>query len=300
MIKLRVSNSPVSWGVDYADHPGNPPWKQVMDEIVEAGYEWTEPGPIGYYPEDPDFLRTEFEKRGQRVSGSFIFEAVYRQEDTQNLREITHRACRLLAPLGAKYLVIVPHVVPERLRVAGRSAEAPRLEGDEWKTFIELVGKTGQTIADEYGLTAAIHAHVGTYLEFPDEIEHALEDLDPDSVQLCLDSGHSAYAGFNPVDFYLKHADRIQHLHFKDIDREIHQRVIQDKLDFHTAVRIGVFCQLGKGVVDFSSLKQALEQTDYSGFATIEQDRDPEGRTDPLTDAIENLAFLRKAGLVTQ
>ena len=299
MMQLRVSNSPVSWGVDYANHSGNPPWKRVMNEIAEAGYEWTEPGPIGYYPEDPNFLKAEFKKKGQQVSGGFIFEAVYQKEHAENLREITHRACRLLAPLGGRYLVIVPHVVPERLRVAGRSQEAPRLEEDAWKIFVELVNEMATIITQEYGLSAVIHPHAGSYLEFPDEIEHFMDDIDSTLVQLCLDTGHSAYAGFDPVDFYLKHASSIKHLHFKDIDQDIHRRVIQEKLDFHSAVRAGVFSQLGKGIVDFFSLKRALEQTNYRGFATVEQDCDPTGNTDSLTDARKSLAFLQGVGLLT-
>ena len=89
------------------------------------------------------------------------------------------------------------------------------------------------------------------------------------------------------------------HLHFKDIDRETHARVIRDEIDFHTAVIEGVFCPLGRGLVDFAAFKEALAEADYDGFATIEQDRNPAGEHNPLADAKENLAFLRQIGIAT-
>ena len=55
-VKLRIGNAPCSWGVEFADDPRNPPWERVLDETVEAGYEGTELGPIGFMPEDPALL----------------------------------------------------------------------------------------------------------------------------------------------------------------------------------------------------------------------------------------------------
>ena len=299
-MRVRIANTPVSWGVDYADTPTNPPWQRVMDEISEAGFEWTEPGPVGYYPEDTELLKTELERRGQRTAGGFIFEDVWDRRHAEALFAVTHRACRLLSGLGGRYLVIVPHVVPERIPVAGRSDAAPRLNGEGWKTFISLVSEASKIARDEYGLSATVHPHVGTYLEFADEIERTVQDIDPALVGLCIDTGHVAYAGIDPVALYRRHADVIPHLHFKDIDRSIHARVIGEEIDFHTAVTEGVFCPLGRGVVDFAALKDALESTGYDGFATIEQDRNPAGEHNPLADAVENLAFLRRVGIVAE
>ena len=42
-----------------------------MDEITEAGYEWIELGPYGYLPTDPETLKSELDRRGLRVTGTF-------------------------------------------------------------------------------------------------------------------------------------------------------------------------------------------------------------------------------------
>lgn len=52
-MKVKTSNAPVSWGMSYVGQPGSPPWQKVLREIAEAGYRFTELGPIGFYPEDP-------------------------------------------------------------------------------------------------------------------------------------------------------------------------------------------------------------------------------------------------------
>ena len=67
-------------------------------------------------------------------------------------------------------------------------------------------------------LTAVLHPHVAGYIEFRDEIDRALEVLDPDLVKLCIDTGHSAYAGIDPAQLLRDHAARVAHIHLKDID----------------------------------------------------------------------------------
>ena len=53
---MRVGNAPCSWGVEFADDPRNPAWKQVLKENAEAGYKGIELGPVGFMPEDPPVL----------------------------------------------------------------------------------------------------------------------------------------------------------------------------------------------------------------------------------------------------
>ena len=115
--------------------------------------------------------------------------------------------------------------------------------------------------------------------------------------RFCLDSGHCAYAGFDPVAACKRLARRIDYLHFKDVDPLVHARVIAAGVGFYDACAQGVFCKLGLGAVDFEALKQAVEESGFSGWAAIEQDCDPAGETSPLADARYNLAFLRANGI---
>jgi inosose dehydratase len=113
---------------------------------------------------------------------------------------------------------------------------------------------------------------------------------------VCLDTGHCEYAGFDPVDFYRRHRERVTYLHFKDIDPKVRQRAIDERIGFYDACAAGLFCNLGDGIVDFLALKGELVSSGFSGWGTVEQDCDPSGARSPLADAKTNLSYLKKIG----
>ena len=62
-MEIRIGSAPDSWGVWFVEDEKQTPWDRFLDEIQEAGYEWTELGPYGYLPTDLSTLRRELEKR---------------------------------------------------------------------------------------------------------------------------------------------------------------------------------------------------------------------------------------------
>ena len=292
---LRVANGPVSWGVDLPDKPGAPPWQDVFTEISEAGYKWCELGPVGYLPDDDDLVRAELDTRGLGVAGSYIFQPLHDDDQLAHIADITQGTCRRIAGLGGKFLVVIDMVSHERGATAGRSAVAPRLDGQAYEVLLKGLRQSAR-IALEHGLTPVLHPHAGSYIEFEDEIERVLDDTADDGLQLCIDTGHFAYAGVEPVRFLAEHRDRTPYLHFKDIDPIVHQKVVSDGVAFFDAISLGVFCPVGQGVVDFNALAAELKNG-FDGPGTIEQDRDFRSPTTPLEDAKASLDYLRGLGL---
>jgi inosose dehydratase len=292
---LRVANGPVSWGVDLPDKPGAPPWDEVFSEISEAGYRWCELGPAGYLPANDDQVKAELGARNLGVAGSYVFEPIHEPDRHDRIAEITHRTCRRIAALGGGFLVVIDMVSSARGATAGRSAAAPRLDGSDYRGFLAGLRQTTR-IAIEHGLTPVLHPHAGSYIEFEDEIERILDDTADDGLQLCIDTGHFAYAGIEPVRFLAEHRDRTPYLHLKDIDPVVHQKVLSDSVAFFDAIPLGVFCPVGRGVVDFAALAAELAQG-FDGPGTIEQDRDFGATTTALEDAKASLDYLRGLGL---
>jgi inosose dehydratase len=134
-------------------------------------------------------------------------------------------------------------------------------------------------------------------VEYKDELEDVRNCIDPKLLGGCLDIGHIIYAGFDPVAFYRRHSERISYLHFKDVNPIILRQAIDNRTGFYDACAAGVFCNLGEGIVDFLALKSALLAAGFSGWGTVEQDRDPKGARSTLVDATANLNFLKVAGL---
>jgi inosose dehydratase len=292
---IKLANAPVSWGVDYADDPKNPAWQTVMNEISEAGYTHTELGPFGYYPTDPSRLADEFRQRGLKVVAGFVFQPLHDPAEAERVLAVAKSTVDLLSAVGGDRLVTIDHISDQRMATAGRSDLAERLDDARFRHMVDLVDRIAD-MALEKGVTPVIHQHAGCYIEFEDELDRMLEALDPEKVGICIDTGHMSYAGIDPVAYYNRHAQRTKYFHFKDIDREIHRRVLDEKVPFLDAVAQKVFAPLGQGVVDWPGLAAAMRDNGYSGAATIEQDIDPTVSLDPLADARASLAYLRSVG----
>lgn len=288
---VRLATGPVSWGVDFADAPANPPWGNVLDEIAMTGLGTLELGPVGYLPEDAEALRAELLQRSLTVVGSFVFEDLHDPAAHEQILAVSERACKAIAAAQGQVLVIIDRVSKERGASFGRTTDARRLSEPEWRQMLDCAKRIAE-IAATHGLAPAFHPHAGGYVEFEDEIDRLLADTE---LGLCFDTGHAALAGIDAAAALSKYADRLVHLHLKDIDGEVLDRARAQKMSFWDALAASVFCPIGAGVVDFTQVAERLASAGYQGFATIEQDRVP-GTGSPLQDIAASLRVLSRAG----
>lgn len=289
---IRIATAPGSWGVEPPAGAADPPWQLVLDEIALTGFDGVELGPLGYLPEDPDRLTEALRDRGLELAGGFVMEPFHRAQARERWLDVARRTCRVLAGAGARRVVLIGSLEPERAVTAGRPDAAPRLDARGRRALYAAV-RAAADLAGELGLRAAFHPHAGTFVEFGDEIEGLLADTD---VDLCVDTGHAAYAGLDPAALLREHAARVSHLHVKDVRADRLALARSRALTFPQAVAAGVFCPLGEGAVDFGAVRAALADAGYDGWATFEQDRlagDPRARP----DAEASLHHLRRLGI---
>ncbi|MEC8236087.1 MAG: TIM barrel protein, partial [SAR324 cluster bacterium] len=154
--------------------------------------------------------------------------------------------------------------------------------------FGSEVAKTGGMGMDRHVQSVLFGTHPG----------NRADAFDESVLKICLDTGHTVYAGFDPVDFMQKNMDRISYMHFKDIDPEVKRQTIANRTDFYEACGNGIFCNLGKGVVNFKEVRQLLEDSNFEGWCTVEQDCDPRLQISPMDDARNNRQFLQSIGFV--
>jgi inosose dehydratase len=294
---LSIGNAPCSWGVEFADDPRNPPWKRVLDEAKAAGYTGIELGPLGFMPEDPAILGPALAERDLTLIGGVLFRPFHDPAQWTQVWDAANRTCRALAAHQAKRLVLIDAISARRAPTAGRGEEAERLRGADREGFLNRIRAVATLGREDFGLEVSMHAHAAGFVEFEDELVDVLEAVDSKLLGVCLDTGHCEYAGFDPVDFYRRHRERVTYLHFKDIDPKVRRRAIDERIGFYDACAAGLFCNLGEGMVDFLALKSELASAGFSGWGTVEQDCDPAGARSPLADARTNLLYLKKIGL---
>ena len=286
----RFATGPVTWGVDFADSPDNPPWTLVLDEIARSGIGALELGPLGYLPTDGAQLREALTSRGLTSVGSFVFDDMHTPAERPRVVEAARRASEVIAASGGTVLVVIDRPGPDRTPTAGRSAAAQRLSGDRLDDLYATLSAVA-AVAVEHGLDPAVHPHAGGYIEFDDEIDRIVQDT---TLNLCLDTGHLAYARIDPVAAIRRYAGRVTHIHLKDVSPTVLAAVDTEELGFWDAIARQIFCPLGAGVVDLAGVLGALADIGYDGHATIEQDRVP-GVGSPLADLQASLDALRRA-----
>ena len=173
----------------------------------------------------------------------------------------------------------------ERDYAAGHSDRAPRLDADAWAGMVANIRAIAELARDRHGVRAVIHPHAGGYIEFEDELDRIAADVPADLAGLCLDTGHLDYSGMDPVATIRRYADRLDYIHFKDIDAG---RLRRRHGPPHPLLR-GL--RRGRHVPDRSrphrlSGPSAGSSTEigYGGYITIEQERDPRNAGGVLAD----------------
>jgi inosose dehydratase len=287
---VDVGTASVNWGFDpLYTWVQRPPFERMLDEMAAAGYGGTE---ISYnFPADTEELRLSLAKRGLRAAATF--HAVDLREASKHdsaLRDVVPIADRLQA-LGSDTLILSDAPTPPRLAVAGRvSADgSDGLNAAQWRAMGDGLNRIGEFLLAR-GMRGVFHPHVGTFVETRAEIDRLCAMTDPLLLGLCPDTGHLAYAGVNSEDLFQDYAHRIGYVHLKDVDSDLLARVHSEKIGFVRAVELGLFVELGEGVVAFDRIIESLARVDYGGWLVVEQD----APRDPLGSAISNRRFLRE------
>jgi inosose dehydratase len=236
------------------------------------GYSATETGPPGYFAADGAAAVERARRYGVELIASFL---PLRLDDAdgfeQDLAALDTTVGVLEATGDGGIVLLADMETPERARAAG-SDERRRATGWDRETF-DRAGERLQRAVEVVrarGLDAALHPHAATHLESVEETEEILARTD---VGLCIDTGHTTVGGGDPVEFARRHADRLRHVHLKDVDRGLLARLGRGELDMDEAWPLGIFCEFGAGVVPLREFLALPEVRGLDGWAVIEQDR---------------------------
>ena len=294
--RLTLGTAPDSWGVWFARDDHQVGWQQYLDDVQNAGYVWTELGPQGFMPQDPQQLRDELDRRGLKVCGGTVFASLHKGKDALDkaIREFGQEA-KLLSEVGAKYLIHLPEQYTDLH--TGAAMEPGELDPEGWKNLISGTNELGKVIFSEYGVNLVSHPHADTHLDIQDRIEQFLVETDPRYVNLCLDTGHVAYCGGDNLQIIEHFPERISYLHIKLVDPKIRERVQAEGLSLAEAVPLGIMVEPPYGEPDVPSLLNALAALDRDMFAVIEQDLYPIPSHLPLAIQARAAGYFTALGL---
>ena len=297
---MRIANAPCSWGVlEFDGMESSAPCAQVLDEIAATGYAATELGDWGFMPTDPQALSAALAARALGMLGAFVPVRLADASAHQAGVEAAVRTARLLAATGEAPLVVLADgcaTDPARTARAGRIIRDDSLPETAWQAFASGCDTIARAVRDATGLRTVFHPHGACFVETPWEVDELMQRTDPTLVGLCLDTGHLMLGGGDPLEIYQRHATRVWHVHFKDFDPRVFQRARGGSWNYFEAMRHGIFCELGRGAVDFAAMLRELREHGYDDWIVVEQDVLP-GMGSPAHSARRNRDFLRGLGV---
>jgi len=303
--QIKVANAPCSWGALEFDLDGQSAGAdRVLSEMSRAGFVGTEFGDWGFLPTDPDGLRAILQKYDLQMIGAFVPVALWKKDALAAGIENAVRTASLLARVAEKPFIVLADengLVPERTANVGRIRPDQGLSNLQWQTFGDGANRLAEAVLERTGVRTVFHHHCAGFVEAPAEVERLLSLTDPALLGLCLDMGHFRFGGGDPVKAVSDYADRIWHIHYKDCSVSVVNRVRNEGLDYFQAVAAGVFCELGKGDVDFAAITGILNARNEAGKASpidwivVEQDVLP-GMGSPFESAKRNREFLKTLG----
>ncbi|MDR0433186.1 MAG: TIM barrel protein [Bifidobacteriaceae bacterium] len=281
---MKIAAAPISWGVSEVPGWGHQlPPSTVLQEMAALGIEATEFGPDGFLPDDPSEKAATLAKYGLRAVGGFV-PVVLHDPSIDPVPE-AQEALEALVAAGADSLVLAAATGSD-----GYDSR-PDLDESGWATLFANLDRLAE-LAAAAGITASLHPHMGTMIQTEDEIIRAMEGS---TIPLTLDTGHIMAGGGDPVRLAERYAERIAHVHVKDVDASKAKKVQNGATTFYNAVVDGMFVPLGLGDVDFAAIVSALNRVGFRGWYVMEQDTvlpSPDAASGPSRDVQRSIEYL--------
>ncbi len=295
-MSVRIGINPLTWtNDDMPELGGDTPLETCLKEAKQAGYAGVELG--NKFPRKAPELRPILARHDlDLVSGWYSSRLLERTVEAEKEAIVPHLT--LLADMNCPVMVYaeVSRCVHGERKVP--LSKRPVLAESEWKEFGRRLTEMGRYL-ERRGLRLAYHHHMGTVIETEAEIDRLMAETGPE-VGLLLDTGHLTYAGGDPVATARRHAQRIVHVHCKDVRPAILKAARARDASFLDSVLDGVFTVPGDGCVEYRQVLKEVAEAGYNGWLVVEAEQDP-AKAHPLTYArmgFDNLSALaRGAGL---
>jgi inosose dehydratase len=270
-MNVRLGINPLTWTIDdLPDVGGETSLETCLREARAAGFEGVELG--CKVPRTAPELKTALAPHGLAlVSGWYSSNLLERDAAFEFEAMKPHR--ELLAALGCDVVVVAETTRCIHGDRRARLSQRPVLGPTDWPQFAARLDELGARLEDS-GLKLAYHHHMGTVVQTEDEVDRLMDSCD-DAVALLLDTGHLTFAGGDPVRVATRHAERIVHVHCKDVRRAVLDRSLNRDSSFLNAVLDGVFTVPGDGCVDYPSTLAPIARAKYRGWLVVEAEQDP-------------------------
>lgn len=300
MSSLPIGCGQITWGQFRPENVDAQEWEaKILSEIAQAGYDGAPAGPYG--GQTPEQLMEQFQKYGLRPAPGYFGAEFWRADKTEEILQQARQQAAFAKAVGCTELYVAPNGFDYktkrglvRAQVAGHVRPEDGLSDEEYRQFGETLNRVGEILLEQ-GVRGSFHNHVGSVIETREEIDRLLALVDPALIFLGPDTGHLAWAGADPTQFFRDYASRITTVHLKDVDAAVRDRGAAAEWDYMQFNRQGVFIELGGGCVDFPAILEILKGVNFDGWLIVETDVTQ--RSSALESSQISRDYLRTLGL---
>jgi inosose dehydratase len=293
-VEIRLAAAPISWGICEVPGWGRMlPLERVLGEMKDLGLHATELGAAGFFPADVDDINTVLRRTEMEMLGGFVGLVMHEPSMRADTLAEAERAASQFEALGGTKFVTCPIMdlawSPRR-----------RLDNREWRHFVEMLDRVDDICAAR-GLVQVLHPHWGSVIEQAEDVQRLLETSE---VKWCLDTGHLALGGTDPLRFAKDAGDRVAYVHLKDVHLARTAPLYSGAQSLMQAVQADMFCPLGTGDLPIEGVVTHLIGSGYDGWFVLEQDtaitgEDPPQGSGPVLDVRTSVEYLRSIQLPT-
>ncbi len=234
---------------------------ESIDEISALGYKGIEimcdiphAYPLPMDKEKIRELKTKLQEKNLEISNLnaftlFAVQDTYHPswiEDDEDYRQVridhTINCIKFAKELGAKNISVEP----------GGPSSGSLYRDKQKEMFVDGLNKV-LPFAEENGIRILVEPEPGLLLETSSDFLDLVKNFSSKYIGLNFDIGHFYCVDEDPAKLVFKLRDYFHHVHFADIKDRVHNHLIP-----------------GLGSIDFRQVLQALKETRYDGFITIE------------------------------
>lgn len=268
---VQIGISPIAWqNDDLPDITAAFTMEQALREAREIGYTGVERGQR--MPADTDGLRRYLEANDIVLCGGWCSGNLLVNDVADEIEAVRGQVSQFVA-LGAPCIVYSECSNTVQGMIDVPVNDRPVLDPDQIDAYGAKLAELGAWMADQ-GMPLAYHHHMGSIIESEADVDRLMAAT-TDAVHLCFDTGHMLFGGGDVMATLDRWADRVHHVHFKDIRPDVVADVRANRRSFLDAVIAGAFTVPGDGCIDFQAVADKLAAMGYEGWIVVEAEQDP-------------------------
>ena len=288
-MKINLGIAPIAWSNDdMPDLGGDTPIETCLFEAQSAGFRGIELG--GKFPRNPGTIKYLLNKFNLELPGGW-YGAHLNERSVEEEWQAMQNRIELYKLINSSVFIFADVSGSIQREPKIPLSKRPRLKDNNWSNYCNKISEIAKRLSD-IGLPMSYHEHMGTIIQSEQDIYRLLDNTD-DKTSLLFDTGHIFFAEGDYESILKKYVSRVNHVHCKDIRKEILNKSLLNDLSFRDSFLEGVFTVPGDGYINYKPLFETLYDNKYSKWLIVEAEQDPK-KANPLKYAKIGYKYLNR------